>query len=178
MKLEYTGRHVDITPALKTHVENHFEKIKQIIDERSATKAHIIMDVEKSRHKAEIVLSWRDHTLTATETGKDMYLAFSKAIGKIEKQALKLKKKMIAKKQSREKIAFIAPEPDGEIAASPLPPRIINNSRYAVKPMTTDEAVLHLNQDNDQFIVFHNAETDRFSVLYRRKDGNFGLIQP
>jgi putative sigma-54 modulation protein len=182
MKFEYTGRHVEVTPAIRRHVEEHFSKLDQIFDDSTAS-AHIIIEVEKNRHMGEVLLHWREHTLTARDTNADMYQALSRAISKIEKQAVKLKKKIIDRKQSAQPLSTLAPDNgstddgSGEEAASATG-RIISARRYAVKPMTPEEAVIRLGEDSNQFILFRNSDTDRLSVLYKRKDGNFGLIQP
>jgi putative sigma-54 modulation protein len=182
MKFEYTGRHVEVTPALRRHVEEHFSKLDQIFDDSTAS-AHIIIEVEKNRHMGEVLLHWREHTLTARDVNADMYQALSRAISKIEKQAVKLKKKIIDRKQSAQPLSTLAPdngstEDDGEDQAATVSGRIISARRYAVKPMTPEEAVIRLGEDANQFILFRNSDTDRLSVLYKRKDGNFGLIQP
>ncbi|HZH91490.1 MAG TPA: ribosome-associated translation inhibitor RaiA [Pyrinomonadaceae bacterium] len=181
MKFEYTGRHVEVTQAIRRHVEEHFGKLDQIFDDSTAS-AHIIIEVEKNRHVGEVLLHWREHTLTARDVNADMYQALSRAISKIEKQAVKLKKKIIDRKQSAQPLSSLAPdngateEPDD--TAAPAEGRIISARRYAVKPMTPEEAVIRLGEDSNQFILFRDADTDRLSVLYKRKDGNFGLIQP
>ena len=177
MKFEYTGRHVEVSPAIRRHVEDHFKKLDHIFNDTSAS-THVIIDVEKNRQIAEIIVHWRDHTLTAKDTNADMYMALTRAIGKIEKQALKLKKKIIDRKQGARPTAAVAPEPDGHLEATPRPPRIIAARRYAVKPMTAEEAALRLSGESDQFVLFRDADTDRLGVLYKRKDGNFGLIEP
>lgn len=177
MDFEYTGRHVDVTPALRAHVEDHFQKIDHIFNDTTA-RAHVIIEVEKNRQIGEVLVHWRDHTLTATDTNADMYLALTRAIGKIEKQALKLKKKIIDRKQGAKRVSAVAPQPDGQVEASPRPPRIINARRYAVKPMTAEEAAMRLSSEADQFLVFRDADTNRVGVLYKRNDGNFGLIEP
>jgi len=94
MKFEYTGRHIDVTPALQTHVENHFERISHLFDGKPAN-AHVIIEVERGRHRSEIIMNWRNDVLTATTSNSDMYLSLSQTIDKIEKQALKLKNKVI-----------------------------------------------------------------------------------
>ncbi|HEX8633653.1 MAG TPA: ribosome-associated translation inhibitor RaiA [Pyrinomonadaceae bacterium] len=182
MKFEYTGRHVEVTPALRRHVEEHFGKLEQIFDDSTAS-AHIIIEVEKNRHVGEVLLHWREHTLTARDVNADMYQALSRAISKIEKQAVKLKKKIIDRKQSAQPLSSLAPDNGAsDVAedddAAPAAGRIISARRYAVKPMTPEEAVIRLGEDSNQFILFRDADTDRLSVLYKRKDGNFGLIQP
>src|SRR5215510_15931516 len=123
MKFEYTGRHVEVSPAIRRHVEDHFKKLDHIFTD-STLSTHVIIDVEKNRQIGEIVVSWRDHTLTAKDTNADMYMALTRAMAKIEKQALKLKKKIIDRKQGARSTARIAPEPDGQIEAAARPPRI------------------------------------------------------
>lgn len=177
MRFEYTGRHVDVSPAIRKHVEDHFKKLEYIFN-GSAEWVHAIIDVEKSRHIAELIVHWRDYTLTAKDTNADMYLALTRAIAKVEKQALRLKTKISDRKQGARKAAAVAPTPDGRVEASPRPPRIINARRYIIKPMTAEEAALQLSADPDQFIVFRDADTDRIGVLYKRSDGNYGLIEP
>jgi putative sigma-54 modulation protein len=177
MKFEYTGRHVEVSPGIRKHVEDHFTKLEYIFNGTTAW-THVVIDVEKNRHIAELLVHWRDHTLTAKDINADMYLALTRGIAKIEKQALKLKQKTIDRKQGARKASKVAPTPDGPVDASPHPPRIINARRYAIKPMTAEEAALRLSTDPDQFVVFRDADTDRVGVLYKRSDGNFGLIEP
>jgi len=188
MDFEYTGRHIDVTPALRTHVEEHFGKLGHLFENSTTARAHVIIDVVKNRHIAEILLHWREHTLTAKDTNADMYQALTRCIDKIEKQALKLKKKMVERKQTAAPMSAVAPDTspaaaDGSggaaaSAAEGRPARIIAARRYRVKPMTAEEAAMSLADDGDQFVVFRDSDTDRLSVLYKRKDGNYGLIQP
>ena len=177
MNFEYTGRHVDVSAAIRKHVEDHFKKLDHIFN-KSAASTHVIIEVEKNRHIAELIVHWRDHTLAAKDINIDMYMALTRAISKIEKQASKLKSRTIARKQGGRRAAAIAPEPGGRLEATPRPPRIIAARRYAVKPMTAEEAALHLSGEKDQFLVFRDADTERLGVLYKRVDGNYGLIEP
>ena len=177
MKFEYTGRHMEVTPAIRAHVEDHFQKLDHIFNDTTAS-AHVILEVEKNRQIGEVLVHWRDHTLTAKDTNADMYQALTRAIAKIEKQALKLKKKIIDRKQGAKRVSSVAPQPDGQLEASPRPARIIAARRYAVKPMTAEEAAMQLTDETDQFLVFRDADTNRLGVIYKRKDGNFGLIEP
>ena len=107
-----------------------------------------------------------------------MYMALTRAMTKVEKQAVKLKKKIIDRKQGAKRTAAVAPQPGGRIVATPRPARIIAARRYTVKPMTAEEAALRLSGETDQFLVFRDADTARLGVLYKRTDGNFGLIEP
>lgn len=183
MDFEYTGRHIDVTPALRAHVEEHFGKVGNLFGNASTARAHVIIDVVKNRHIAEILFHWREHTLTAKDTNADMYQALTRCIDKIEKQALKLKKKIIERKQDAVPLSAVAAEEPATASAASekvelRAARIIAARRYKVKPMTAEEAVLSLAEDGDQFVVFRDSDTDRVSVLYKRKDGNYGLIQP
>jgi putative sigma-54 modulation protein len=176
MKFEYTGRHVEVTPAIRKHVEDHFKKLDHIFNNSAIT--HVVIEVEKNRHIGEVIVYWRDHTLAAKDTNIDMYMALTRAMTKVEKQAVKLKKKIIDRKQGAKRTAAVAPQPGGRIVATPRPARIIAARRYTVKPMTAEEAALRLSGETDQFLVFRDADTARLGVLYKRTDGNFGLIEP
>jgi len=169
MTFEYTGRHVEVTPAIRSHVEEQFRKLHNIFN-GTEPRVHVILEVEKNRQTGEVIVHWRDHTLTATDTNADMYIALSRAIGKIEKQALKLKKKIVDRKHTSVKTSVAAPNPDGNLKAAPPPVRIINASRYGVKPMTAEEAALDLSSKPANFIVFRDADTGRIGVLYKRQD--------
>jgi len=176
MKFEYTGRHIDVTPALKNHVEEHFARLNHLFDGDNA-KAHVIIEVEKNRNRSEIVVNWRREVLTANTTDGDMYKSLSQTIDKIEKQASKLKGKITDKHHKVKKVSTIIP-PTDEVAPAPPTPRIINSKSYPVKPLTEEEAVLRLAAEENQFLVFRNADDERISVIYKRQDGNYGLIKP
>lgn len=177
MKFEFTGRHVEVSPGIRKHVQDHFKKLDHIFNGTEAN-THVIITVEKNRHIGELVVHWRDHTLTAKEVNADMYMALTRAMEKVETQAIKLKKKIIDRKQGARRTGSVAPTPDGQIEATPRPPRIIPARRYSIKPMTAEEASLKLTSQTDQFVVFRDADTERIGVIYKRKDGNFGLIEP
>ena len=176
MKFEYTGRHVEVSPAIRSHVEDHFKKLDHIFNNSATT--HVVIEVEKNRHIGEVIVHWREHTLTAKDTNIDMYMALTRAMTKVEKQAVKLKKKIIDRKQGAKRTSAMAPQPDGSVEATPRPARIIAARRYTVKPMTAEEAAMRLSGESDQFLVFRDADTERLGVLYKRTDGNYGLIEP
>jgi putative sigma-54 modulation protein len=177
MEFEYTGRHVDVTPTLRRHVEDHFSKLEHIFTDTTA-RAHVIIEVEKNRHMGEILLHWRGETLTARDVNADMYQALTRAISKIEKQAVKLKRKLIDRKQGARPLSSLAPDEGAVEPAAKPTGRIINARRYSIKPMTAEEAALRLSGEADQFLVFRDSETNRVGVIYKRKDGNYGLIEP
>lgn len=177
MRIEVTGRHVEVTTAIKSHVDTELKKLSNMFPDDSAN-AHFVVEVEKNRQKAEIVLMIGERVLTATAADKDLYTAITKVVQKVEKQALKLKEKRVDRRQSAKKTAEVAPMPDGNVTAAPAPPRIVEADNYAVKPMTAEEAAIHLAGDSSHFLVFRDADSESLSVIYKRSDGNYGLIQP
>lgn len=177
MRIEVTGRHVEVTPAIKSHVENELKKLSSMFPDDAAL-AHFVVEVEKNRQKAEVVLTLGERTLTANIADKDLYLAITRVVQKIEKQALRLKEKRVDRRHNALKTAVVAPMPDGDVPAAPAPPVIVEANNYAVKPMTAEEAVIRLEADTNQFLVFRDAESESLSVIYKRNDGNYGLIQP
>ena len=176
MNIEYSGRHIDITPALKSHAEEQFKKIAHVFDGKPV-KAHVIFEVERARHRCEITLNWRNEVLTATSTSSDMYLSISQSVAKIEKQALKLKKKVIDRSHRAKRASTIVGQ-ETEVSPEPLGARIVVSNGYEVKPVTVDEATMLLEEQDENFLVFRNADHQRVSVIYKRKDGNYGLIEP
>ena len=113
MNFEFTGRHIEVTPALRAHVEEHFQRIDHIFDGKPA-KAHVIIEVERGRHRSEIVINWRNEVLTANSSVSDMYQSLTQTIEKIEKQARKLKEKVIDKSHKAIKAAVVATPADAE----------------------------------------------------------------
>lgn len=177
MKFEYTGRHIEVTPALRKHVEDQFRKLGHLFNGNKPAKAHVVIEVEKGRHRSEIIVNWRKEVLTAATTNSDMYLSLSQTVAKLGKQALKIKDKVIDKSHKAPKKSAVAAR-SVEARPEPSGPRIIAARRYAVKPMTAEEATLMLSDDTNDFLVFRNAENQKVAVIYKRKDGNYGLIQP
>lgn len=177
MKFEYTGRHIDVTPALRAHVEQHFERIGHLFN-GNASKAHVIIEVERGRHRSEVIVNWRNEVLTAASNVEDMYKSLSQTIDKIEKQALRIKNKVIDKSHKAKKAAAVVTAATDEVKPAPSGRRIINEKRYSVKPMSVEEAALYLNDLKNEFLVFRNAESNRVAVIYKRKDKNLGLIEP
>jgi putative sigma-54 modulation protein len=177
MKIEFTGRNFTLSPAIKKHTGDHFQKIETVLN--GAIKAHVILSVEKHhRHIAEIVVNWHDRALTGKADTTDMYASVSQAIDRIRRQVLKVKGKIIDRKHHALATSIVAPSPLPPVVPTAPAPRIIRSRRYPVKPMTPEEAMLRVEEAAEQFLVFRNAETDRVGVIYRRKDGNFGLIEP
>ena len=177
MQVEYTGRQVEITLAIKEFTENHLRKIRKILGE--AIDVHVILTVEKYRHVAEINLKSRSFNFNGLEETHDMYSSINAVLEKIERQALKHKGKKIAKKR-KPAAGSVAPVSGGvgDLAVSnPAPPRVIRSQSASPRAMTVEEAVEEVSQSKSEFLVFRDSDSERVSILYRRKDGNFGLIE-
>jgi putative sigma-54 modulation protein len=172
MRLDITGRHVEITPPLRQLIDRRLAKLSRVLND-SAISGTVILTREKYRHLSEIVIHARgDHILRGTGAANAWHLSLRQASEKIEQQAQKLKSKWAERKRR----GAGARELPAEEAAGV--PRVVRATRYAVKPMSVEDAALRVETGPDTFIVFRNAETDAVSILYRRKDGNLGLIEP
>jgi ribosome hibernation promoting factor len=177
MEFEFTGRHIDITPAVEQLARKELGKLDRMLDS-APMRAHVTVSAEKHRKRTEIVVYWRDNVFTAVGENSDVSQSVTTAAARVAKQALRLKEKFQTKKRSRSSVKDVAPIPGGAIEAAPNAPRIITARRYRVKPMTPEEAAMMLTDSDDLFIVFRDAESNRIGVLYNRTDGNFGLIEP
>ena len=181
MKIEFTGRNFTVSPAIKKHVTSHFKKLDTMLN--GADRAHVILSVGKHhRHVAEIVVNWHDRSLASKSETTDMYVSAAQAIDRLQRQALKVKGKILARKHHAPAInksnGKLTPVPLASVEPEREAPRIVRSRRYSVKPMTPEEAMMRVEEASEQFLVFRDAETDRVGVLYKRKDGNFGLIEP
>ena len=192
MRLELTARHVTITPAVRKAVEQRLKPLSRMLND-SIHSVQVVITREKFRHRVDVTLHARgDHFLHGEGTGRELTAALGAATEKIEHQAQKLKSKWTEGKRqgvSAAKAASAAPRPErarralaggGAEAAAERDGgiRIIRARRYDVKPMSVDEAALEVADGRDAFIVFRNATTDTINVLFRRSDGNLGLIEP
>ena len=176
MRLDITGRHVDITATLRQLIDRRLTKLERLLND-SAISGQIILTKEKYRHRTEILIRARgDHTLRGLGEGNGWPISVRDAAAKIEQQAQKMKGKWSERKRrsSAGTRSIVAP-----LAAEQAPaPRIVRATRYAVKPMSIEDAALRVEATAEAFVVFRNADTDAVSILYRRSDGNYGLIEP
>jgi putative sigma-54 modulation protein len=188
MRLELTGRHVTITPAIRKAVERRLARMTRMLQD-GIVSVQVVIGRLKSRHQVEMTLHARgEHFFHGAATGRDFAAALGAAAEKLEHQVQKLKSRWterrrqvvstaragtpaVAAEQPFRRAAAISIGSDGEV-------RIIRTRRYAVKPMSVDEAALEVSADQGAFLVFRNASTDTVNVLFRRPDGNLGLIEP
>ncbi len=175
MRIDITGRHVEMTPPLRQLIDRRLARLGRLLND-SALSALVILTKEKYRHRTEIVLHARgDHTLRGLGEGNAWQLSLRQAAERIEQQAQKLKGKWSGRKREgapARQLAAPAPEPQGAR-------RVVRATRYAVKPMSIEDAALRVDGGGETFVVFRNSDNDdAVSILYRRKDGNLGLIEP
>ena len=176
MRLDITGRHVEIGTPLRQIIDKRIAKLERLLND-NAISGQVILTKEKYRHRAEIVIHARgDHILRGQGEGTAWPISLRDAAAKIEQQAQTLKGKWSERKRKGAGNRAIASPGRAPEGAGGL--RVIRARRYAVKPMSVEDAALRVAASDEAFIVFRNAETDAVSILYRRTDGNYGLIEP
>ena len=175
MQTSVTFKNLDPSDHLKSYVTDKLDRFDRLLD--NPAEANVVLSVEKFRHIAEINITGDRLNIVGREEINDMYSAIDMVLDKVEKQIKKNKQKIrerrTASKGSIREISGSEPllgEEENETQIK------IKNIDY--KPMDVEEAVMQMDLVNDNFLVFTNARTDRVNVLYRRKDGHYGLIQP
>jgi putative sigma-54 modulation protein len=181
MRLELTGRHVDVTPELRKLVEKRLGKLDRLL-KGGIVSVQAVLTLEKYRRKSEFTVHTRgDRFLHGLGDSTAWEASVGAAVEKIEQQLVKVKGKWQERKRRATSPRILVAEQELAAPVPPEPPkkaRIRRVPRYPVKPMTVDEAALTVDGGSDAFLVFRNASTDAINVLYRRKDGYLGLIEP
>ena len=178
MKITYTGRQVELAPAQLRKLEARFAKVGKLLDGRRECEAHVILSLERHLHQAEVTVNYYGHQMVGVGANSDLFTAIHSAIEKLEKQAVKTRTKWRdTKRTSRKGGVEVAPaaserEPEPEVEHQVY--RV--NHHQKRKPMTLDEALLEMDKNRD-YLVYRDAESDRVSVLVRRRDGNFYLVE-
>ena len=169
------SRELDVTPALKDYVEKKITKVTKQF--KTVGDISAVLKVEKGNHIVEITVPASGILLRAQETTKDMYSSIDLVIEKIERQIHKYKTRLMKRKYNNFQDAVVpasvetVAEDDGEF-------KIIKNKSFAMHPMTAEEAILQMNLLNHDFFVFYDPDFGGVNVVYRRKDGNYGLLAP
>jgi putative sigma-54 modulation protein len=177
MRLELTGHHVDITPPLRQLVERRIQKFDRMLN-GAAVSALVICKMQKYHRVIDVTLHARnDRMLHAQGQGATWQAALSLAAARIERQAGTLKEKWKGRKRRAVGPRQLAAA-EVAAAAEPPAPRVVRAAGYAVRPLSIDDAARRLQGRDEEFLVFRNHDTDELSILYRRKDGRFGLIEP
>jgi putative sigma-54 modulation protein len=186
MRVTVSGRHVDVTPALKEHVEKglqkvraHFSRPKEVMD------ANVVLTVEKHRQTADITLHMNGIRIHGKDTGSDMYSSIDKVVEKLDKQVRKYRDRINdfeprrlaeASEMNYQRVEVEDAMEDGAVKGSKT--TVIHREKLTMRPMTLDEARMQLDLIEDDFLVFLNVDSFKVNVLYDHKDGTLGLIEP
>jgi len=180
MQTSVTFINLDPSEALKAYACEKLDRFDKYVD--NPAKANVVLTVEKFRHIADINISGDGFVATGHEETSDMYSAIDMALDKLEKQIIKNKKKFKRLRSTAARSKMFRYEAAGVTARGDLEretgPRTVRIKNIEYKPMDVDEAALQMDLIKDSFLVFTNAQTEKVNVLYRLKDGSYGLIQP
>jgi putative sigma-54 modulation protein len=175
MHTSVTFKNLDSSDNLRAYVSEKLDRFDKFLD--NPAEANVVLTVQKFRHIAEINIAGDRLSINGKEETNDMYSAIDMVLDKIEKQIKKSKQKIREKRAgARERFPGYMEDVKAESDEKPNREIIIQSIEY--KPMDVEEAIMQMDLTSDNFIVFSNPKTDQLNVLYRRKDGNYGLIQP
>lgn len=183
MPITVTGRHVSVTDAMRVHAEKKVAGLH--LDYPKVIEAKVLLNVESDRHIAEIILFCANHiVIEADSTTSDMYASIDETISKIARRMRKHKTRMLkSHRPKRQKDIRHLPE---AIFAQDIPlepeeehePVIVHKEKYKVKHLFSDEAIMDMEMNEKPFILYHDAKTDVLSIIYRREDGDYGMVAP
>ncbi len=171
MKVKVIGKDIKVTDALKEVIEKKLMKLDKYF--KPEVEAHITLSVVKNTHSIEITIPFNGVYLRAEEKNEDMYTALDFVLDKLERQIRKQKTRMERKLYGNSLIYDKIPNEVNYDEA-----KIVKTKRFAIKPMDPEEAILQMDLIGHNFFVFLNSQTEEIDVVYKRKDGNYGLIEP
>ena len=175
MQTSVTFKNIDPSDHLKAYVTEKLNRFDKLLD--NPAEANVVLTVEKFRHISDININGDRLSINSTEETDDMYSAIDMALDKLEKQIKKSKEK-IKQRRGGAKSKSQGVDTQAQTITDEDNVRQIKTKNIEYKPMDVEEAGLQLDLLSDTFLVFTNARTDQVNVIYRRKDGHFGLIQP
>jgi putative sigma-54 modulation protein len=173
MHFSVKGRNLEITPAIRAYAQEKLNRLTRYLE--NIVSMHVVLSLAKHRQIAEVTLHVRDLTIRAEEESDDLYSSIDLVAEKLERQILRYKER-IAMRGGRG--ADRESQVSAEARAVAEEPRVVRTKRFAVKPAAVDEAILQMDLLGHNFYVFRNAATEEVNVLYRRRDGHYGLIEP
>ena len=182
MKFIISGKNIEVTPGLKSTIEQKLAKLERYFTPE--TEIIVTLSVEKERQKIEVTIPVKGNIIRSEQTSNDMYVSIDLVEEVIERQLRKYKNKLVARSQghptaaaspSNFKKEFFESEEDSEEDGEI---RIVRTKKFGIKPMFPEDACIQMELLGHNFFVFCNAETDEVNVVYKRKDGAFGLIEP
>lgn len=171
MKIQITGRHLRVTPALKSYISKKFSKAEKFF--KKITWAQVMLSVEKRSHKVEVVLHAGKQTLRALAAAADLYAAVDLASDKIDAQLRKYKERLKERQRKAPSASKITAED-----MDPAPVRFSVVKRVSLEPMSAADAAQEMDRLGYNFWMYHDSESRQISVIFRRLDDSFGLIQP
>ena len=182
MNFEFRGRHIEITEALKEYTARRLSKLEKYLD--NVKGAQVSMSVESDRHTVEVTIPLNGMILRGEETTNDMYTSIDLVEEKLEKQIDKYKTKLYRHNRGAGLKKALADEIKLQLDMATKEQekldnfKIVRSKRFALKPMDEEEAIMQMNMLGHNFFVFFNAKTEEVNVVYKRKNGDFGLIEP
>jgi putative sigma-54 modulation protein len=177
MKVSYRGIRKELPSKLQEKLDSKFAKLSKMLEKRGEREAHVVITTERHLQKAEITVQFYDHQLVGLGSDADLFTALTAAIEKLETQAVKQRHKWIEKKRRSTNGPVEEAGEEPPPAAAPEGPRVFRvNHHEQRKPMTLEEALLEMEGDRE-YMVYRDADKECVSVLVRRRDGNFDLIE-
>ena len=169
-----SGKNIEVTDALKQAIYEKLERIEKFFGEDTA--AQVTLSVDKDRQKIEVTIPLKGHSIRAEQASDNMYVSIDLVEEVIERQIRKYRKKLIDKKQAAISFSQAFIEEEDEIQDDEI--QIVKSKKFAIKPTIPEEACLQMEMLGHSFYVFLNADTDQVNVVYKRKNGTYGLIEP
>ena len=174
MKFIIIGKNIDVTPGLKEAVESKLKKLERYFT--PDTEIHVTLSVQKERQKIEVTIPVKGGIIRSEQQSNDMYVSIDLVEEVIERQLRKYKNKLVAKHQ--EGSNFAPSFYDADATADDGDIKIVRSKKFGIKPMYPEDACVQMELLGHDFFVFCNAETDEVNVVYKRKNGSYGLIEP
>lgn len=171
MKIQYKARNVELSDALKGYVDRKLEKLSRIINNEDAAEIEAKFEKEHERTTVEMTFKLRSIIVRSKETTKDFYASIDNAVDTIEKRLKRFKEK--SRTLKRERAEEIQPEAETE-----EPQRVVKVKRFPLTPIDVDEAIMQMEMLDHEFFVFRNSDGEKVNVIYKRKNGDYGLIVP
>lgn len=172
MQLKITGKNIDVTPALRSHADKKIGKLARFFDPDKPIAGKVVLRIEGGLHLAEVTISIDSLILRGEADTSDMYASIDSAVDKLERQIHKHKTR-INRKIRGEKMFLPTDRSDEETRE-----QIVRIKRFHTKPMSTEEALMQMELLGHDFFVYRNADNDEVNVLYKRRDGRYGLLEP
>ena len=175
MKMHVTGRQIEVTDALQRALEKKLGKLDKYFQQGGPVEANVTLEVQRGYHIVEVTLFIGGMILRSEDSTNDMYATIDSVVDKLERQIHKYKTRVNRKMRDQGNTPPFISEDDTEDDDSL---KVVRTKRFAIKPMNVEEAILQMELLGHSFFVFRHSDTEEVNVLYKRKDGNFGLIDP